>query len=215
MAIPHKITGGGGANDATKVIKATFSEDLASAPHIEAWDNSSTFPARDSSGSTTSKEIFTGTTDNGNLPCLAAWSGGAESDGNTPGANWHPTSAVAGSHNPNLLKGQTNYVTCTNTPSAGGNIVFNLSLKIADDMTVPSSSSMAHIIQIRFTYSGSAPTVNFYYNEGSEASPTWVQFTPGTHGVRYCNTGTVAGTYVLTLAGSGQTVVAPELWITT
>ncbi len=216
MAIPSKVIGGGGQNDATQCFKVVFSQALASAPKIEAFDNSQTFPARDTSGSTTAKEIFTGTENNGNLPCLAAWSGGDEATGNTPGSNWHPTSATAGSANPNLLKGQTNYVTCTNTPSAGGNTVFNLSLKVADDMTVPSTSSMSHIIQLRYTYSGTAPTLTFYYNDGgSEASPSWTQFTPGTHGVRFCNSGTVAGDYKLTLPGTGQTLIAPELWITT
>jgi len=214
MAIPSKAIGGGN-NNATKVFKVTFSTALSTAPKLEAWDNSSTFPAKDASGSTTAKEIFTGTTGNGSKPELAAWSGGAEADGTLPGASWHPATATAGSANPNLLKGTTNYVTCTNTPGAGGDIVFNLSERVGYDATVPSTTSMAAIIQIRYTYTGSAPSLTFYYNDGgSETTPSWTTFTPGTHGVRFCNTGTSAGTYKLTLPAEG-TVDAGELWITT
>jgi len=146
---------------------------------------------------------------------LAAWSGGSEASGNLPGANWHPSSPTAGSANPNLLKGTTNYVTCTNTPGAGGDTVFNLSLRVPYNATVPSTTSMAALIQIRYTYTGSAPTLTFYYNDGgTESTPNWTSFTPGTHGVRFCNTGTQAGTYKLTLPAEG-TVDAGELWITT
>lgn len=147
---------------------------------------------------------------------MAAWSGGAEATGNLPtgGAAWHPASATAGSANPNLLLGTTNYVTCTNTPGAGGDTVINLSLKVASDATVPSTSTMAALIQIRYTYTGTAPTLAFLYNDGgTETTPVWTTFTPGTHGVRFVNTGTSAGTYKLTLPASG-TLVAPELWVT-
>jgi len=216
MAVPSKVIGGGGSNNATKCFRAVFSQALSSAPKIEAWDNAQTFPSVDASGATTAKEIFTGTTNNGLKPCLAAWSGGAEASGNLPGASWHPTSAVAGSANPNLLKGQTNYISATNTPGLGGNTVFNLSLKIADDMTIPSTSSMSFLIQIRYTYTGTAPTVTFAYNDGgTEGSPSWTTFVPGSNGMRFCNSGTVAPTYVLTVAGAGETTVAAEAWITT
>jgi hypothetical protein len=215
MAVPSKVAGGGGDNDNAKCLKATFSTALASAPKIEAWDNDSTYPLRDISGMTTAHEIFTGTTDNGFLPCLAGWSGGSEANDNLPGSNWHPPVATPGSDNPNLLKGSTNYVTCTNTPGAAGNIIFNLSLKIADDMYVPSTSSMAHIIQIRYTYTGVSPSVIFYYNDGgNETTPVWTGLTPGTHGIKFCNAGTAPPTYTLTMAGAGLSFVAPEVWVT-
>ena len=214
MAIPEQAIGGGN-NDATQVFKVTFSTALSTAPKIEAWDNAETFPAKTASGSTTAKEIFTGTTANGDTPEIAAWSGGAESDGTLPGASWHPASATGGTANPNLLEGTTSYVTCTNTPGAGEDTVFNLSLEVGYDATVPSTASMAAIIQVRYTYTGSAPSLTFTFNDaGTETTPVWVEFTPGTHGVRFVNAGTVAGTYKLTLPSSGV-VVAAELWVTT
>ncbi len=215
MAIPAQVTGGGGATSATKCFKATFSTALSSAPKLEGWDNTQTFPARDASGATASKEIFTGTADNLWYPCLAAWSGGAESSGNLPGANWHPDSPTAGSANPNLLMGLTNFVTCTNTPGVGGDIVFNLSLLIADDMSTPSASSMAHILQIKYTYTGTAPVITFAFNEGTEGTPSWTAMVPGTDGHRFCNSGTAPSTYVLTMPGSGEETVAAEIWVTT
>jgi len=214
MAIPSKVVGAGN-NNATQCFKVEFLTALSTAPKIEAWDNSETFPAKDASGSTTAKEIFTGTTENSSYPELAAWSGGAESDGTLPGASWHPASPSAGSANPNLLLGTTNYVTCTNTPGLDGDIVFNLSLNVGYDATVPSTTSMAAIIQIRYTYTGSAPSLTFSYNDGgTETTPVWTTFTPGTHGVRFVNSGTESGTYKLTLPASG-TVDAGELWVTT
>lgn len=217
MTIPSQAVGGGPVK-ATKIFKMVFNQALASAPKIEAWDNSSTFPSKDASGLTTAKEIFTGTTVNGDIPMLAAWSGGAESDGNLPAnAAWHPASATAGSANPNLLNGGTNYVTCTNTPNLGGDIVFNLSLKVAYDATVPSTLGMAHVIQVRYTYTGTPPTVTCYYNDGgTEGTPSWTVFTPGTHGIRYCKAGASIGNYEFTLPSvASETKVSPELWVTT
>lgn len=218
MAIPNKIVGAGPV-DATKCFKVTFDQALSTAPKIEAWDNSETFPAKTASGATTALEIFTGTAGNGSTPCLAAWSGGAETDGNKPGsAGWHPATVTGGSDNPNLLLGTTNYVTCTNTPGLGGDIVFNLSLEVGYDATIPSTTEYAAIIQIRYTYTGTAPGLTFEYNDvatGTEETPVWIEFTPGTHGVRFCNASTswAAGPYRLTLPGSGV-VVASELGIT-
>lgn len=212
--IPNKATGAGN-NNATMVYKAVFSKALSSAPRLEAWDNSETFPLVSSVGVSTAKEIFTGTAGNGNKPMLAGYIGGKSSAPSLPGAAWHPDSAVAGYANPNLLKGQTNYVRAAVTPDAGEDIVFNLSSRVPADATVPSSSSMNALIQIRYNYIDAEPAVSLYFNEGTEESPTWTAITPGTHGVRFCNAGTTAGgPYKLTLAESG-TVDAAEQWITT
>lgn len=212
--IPNKATGAGN-NNATMVYKAVFSEALSSAPRLEAWDNSETFPLVPAVGVSTTKEIFTGTAGNGNKPMLAGYIGGKSSAPSLPGAAWHPSSATAGYANPNLLKGQTNYVRAAVTPDANEDIVFNLSSRVPADATVPSSSSMNALIQIRYNYIDAEPTVSLYFNEGTEGSPTWTAITPGTHGVRFCNAGTTAGgPYKLTLAESG-TVDAAEQWITT
>ncbi|KUK49418.1 MAG: hypothetical protein XD75_0582 [Parcubacteria bacterium 33_209] len=91
MAIPNKATGAGN-NNAANVFKVTFSQALSTAPKYEAWDNSKTFPAKDESGSTVAKEIFTGTTGNGNKPMLYLVDTNAGAT--PPGANWKPASAT-------------------------------------------------------------------------------------------------------------------------
>jgi len=211
MAVPFQITGAGN-QDAQYVFRVGFSENLAFAPIIEAWDNAETFPERTVSGATVVNEIFTGTTENENIPMLYAVS----TTEAAPGNDWKPTEATAGSANPNRLKGDTNYVTDTTVPSSGEYIYFNLGAEIPYDATVPSTTSMAHTIQIRCRYSGTEPTVSFYGNEGTEALPSWTAITAGTHGIKYCDAGTVwsSETLKLSLPESGI-IDVPELGITT
>ena len=209
MSIPCKVTGAGNYN-AANVFRVTFSTALSSAPKIEAWDNSSTFPAKDAAGVTVAKEVFTGTTGNSNKPMVYAIS----TTGGAPGANWKPASATAGSANPNRLKGTTNYITDTTTPGAGGSIKFNLGIEVPYDAAVPSNVSMSFLIQVRYSYTGTAPSVTFAANEGTEGSPIWTTITPGSHGIVFCNSSTIwsSGPYKLTLPESG-TVDASEIGI--
>lgn len=212
MAIPSKAIGAGQATAATNVFRITWSTALSTAPKYEAWDNSATFPAKDAAGATTTKEIFTGTTGNGSKPSLYLYDGGATPT--APGTNWKPTSATGGSANPNRLKGTTNYVTAGATPGAAGFIWFNMGGEFGFDATVPSTTAYNYLLQIRYTYTGSAPTLTYSYNDGgTEGSPTWLTWVPGTNGMRHVNVGTISGTYKLTLPTS-STVDTGEIWIT-
>ncbi len=202
MAIPYKVTGAGNNSTAQNVYKVSFSEALSAQPTIEAWDNSSTYPAVDSHGSTTAKEIFTGTTGNGSIPMLSAVS----TTSSAPTSVWKPASATAGSANPNRLLGTTNYVTDPTTPTAGGSILFNLCLEAPYDATVPSTSSMNALIQVRYQYTGTVPIVHWYGNEGTEATPVWTEITSGSDGIRFCNVSastTDSSTWKLTLPVTG------------
>lgn len=207
MAIPNKATGYGNNSTAQNVFKITFSEALSAAPKYEAWDNSQTFPAKDASGSTTAKTIFVGTAGNSNKPMLCL-----VDTYSAPSSDWKPASATAGSANPNRLKGTTNYVTAGNTPGAGGAITFNMVLEMPYDVTT--SDTFEHILQIRYSYTGSAPTLTWSFNEGSEGTPTWTTMTPGTHGIRHCKSGAGAGNYYATVPESG-TQDTEEGWVTT
>lgn len=175
------------------------------------WDNSSTFPAVDAAGSTTTKEAFTGTAGNSSKPMFALYCTSSAGPGS---ANWFPASATAGSANPNRMKGSTNYVTDPTTPTSSGVTKFNISAEFPSDATVPSSSSQNILLQVQYQYTGSAPSLTYAYNDGgTEGSPVWTNFTPGTHGIRLVNTGTVSGTYKFTLPTSGVSTVG-ELWVT-
>jgi len=211
MAIPFKITGAGN-QDAQYVFRVTFTQELSVPPHIEAWDNALTFPSATTTGVTIAKEVFVGTTGNGNIPMLYA----IATTNATPGDDWRPATATTGAANPNRLAGDTSYVEDPTTPSADESIYFNLGIEIPYDATTPSTTSLAHIIQIRYRYSGLEPTVTFAANEGTEAVPIWTTITPSSNGVQYCNAGInwTAGPYKLTLPETG-TIDAPEMGITT
>jgi hypothetical protein len=213
MAIPSKAIGAGQIA-AANVFSIVFSQALSTAPKYEAWDNSSTFPARDASGTTTAKEVFTGTAGNSSKPELAIYDGWNGTTATPPAASWMPASATGGSANPNRLKGTTNYVTAAWTPTAGNDIRFNMNGEFPFDSTVPSTSSQNYLLQIRYTYTGTAPTLTYRYNDGgTEATPVWTTWVPGTNGMRHVNTGTSAGTYKLTLPTSGV-VNTGEIWVT-
>lgn len=214
MAIPSKVINGGNNNtaNAANIFRITWSTALSVAPIYQMWDNSSTFPAVDASGSTTTKEAFAGTAGNSNKP---EYSLQCTSSAGNASSNWMPTTATGGSANPNRMKGSTNYVTDPTTPAASGVTKFNITAEFASDSTVPSTTSQAVLLQVQYQYTGSAPSLTYAYNDGgTEGTPTWTNLTPGTHGIRLVNTGTVSGTYKFTLPASSTSSVG-ELWVTT
>jgi hypothetical protein len=212
MAIPNKATGAGNLHAVANVFKITFDQALSTAPKYEAWDNTQAFPAKDASGATTAKEIFTGTAGNSSLPYLYLVDTNAGATASA--SDWKPVAATGGSANPNRLKGTTSYVTATNTPALGEFITFNIGAEVPYDAAVPSDSSCNFLLQIRYTYTGTAPSLTYTFNEGSEATPSWTTLVPGTNGIRFCNTGTVGGgPYKLTLPAA-STVDAAEVWVT-
>jgi hypothetical protein len=202
MSLPNKITGAGN-RDAKNVLKITFSTAVATPPVLEAWDNHQTYPSVDTVGETAEWELFTGTTGNGLKPMLYAKDTTAESSG----VDWKPTSAVAGGDSPNRLKGTDNYMTFLTIPS--GECKFNLGAEIPSDATVP--SNMNFLLQVRYRYSGSAPSVKFLGNTGTEASPVWEEIAPNSRGLQFADLNTDwSGTPTLSLPESGL-IDAPEL----
>jgi hypothetical protein len=208
MAIPAKSTGYGNNSVARNVFKLTFSTDLSSAPIYEAY-NGGTFPAVGSTTNTTNT-VFAGTAGNSNKPMLSL----IDTSSGAPTSNWKPASVSVGSANPNRMLGTTNYVTATATPTGGpgGAITWNEVLEVPSDATT--SSTMAHDLLIRYTYTGAAPTLTWAFNEGTEGAPTWTTLTPGTHGLRHCRTGTVGGGPYLANIPATSTEDTVEGWIT-
>lgn len=101
------------------------------------------------------------------------------------------------------------------TIDTSASIRFNLTAEFPYDSAVPSSSSQNVLLEVSYQYTGSAPTLTYWYNDGgTEGSPSWTQFTPGTNGIRFVNASTVSGTYKFTLPQTGVAVVG-ELWVTT
>lgn len=214
MPIPSKVFGAGYTSTRRNVFRITWSQALSVAPQYQMWDNASTFPAVDAAGTSATKEAFVGTAGNSSKPeyGLAA----TTSLGTISG--WLPTAATPGSANPNRMKSTVSYVTDPTTPSGSGVTTFNITAEFASDSSVPSSSSQNILLQVQYQYTGTAPSLTYAYNDnaatGTESSPVWQNFTPGTHGIRLVNTSTVAGTYKFTLPAS-STATVDELWVTT
>jgi hypothetical protein len=238
MAIPARAIGYGNGSTARNVNGVTFSQPLSAAPIIEAYDGG-TFPAV-GSGTTTAGKALAGTSGNGSrsMVCVVDTSAAA------PTSSWKPANATGGSANPNRLRGQTSFVTSGMTAAGGagvsaygtgfsagagnlgngtgasgsatnptGVLRWNEMLEMPSDV-VP-SDNLTYDLLIRYQYTGSAPTLAWYFNDaGSEATPVWTALTPGTHGLRHCNAGTVAGTYRLDIPPSG-TVDSAEGWYST
>jgi hypothetical protein len=209
MAIPNKATGYGNNSTAQNVFRITFSQALSSAPKYEAYDGGS-FPAV-GAAVTVANKILAGTAGNGSKPMLSL----VDTSNAAPSSAWKPASATAGSANPNRLKGQTNFVTSPATPGAGGTIRFNMVAEVPSDGAPTPTSDWAYDLLIRYTYTGAAPSLTWAFNEGSEGSPTWTNWTPGTHGMRHTRAGISAGGPYLANIPASATEDTAEGWITT
>jgi hypothetical protein len=218
MAIPNKAVGYGNNSTARNVFAVNFSQSLSSAVKYEMYDGAS-FPAV-GSAVTVANTCFAGTAGNSNksMWCLVDTTNAA------PSSNWKPASATGGTANPNRMKGTTSFVTQAGSNRVGAaapgdansRITFNMVLEIPSDATT--SSTMAADLLVRYTYTGSAPTLAWLFNDavsGTEGTPTWTTLTPGTHGVRHTRSGTSGGgPYVANIPASSTEDTA-EAWVTT
>lgn len=209
MAIPNKATGAGNNSVAQNVFRITFSQALSTAPKYEAYDGG-TFPAV-GSAVTVANAVLAGTAGNSNKSMVSL----VDVTNAAPSSNWKPASATAGSANPNRLKGTTNYVTSPATPGAGGTVRFNMVVEVPSDATPTPTSNWAFDLLVRYTYTGSAPSLSWHFNEGTEGSPTWTAFTPGTHGMRHTRAGVSSGGPYLANIPASSTEDTADIWVTT
>jgi hypothetical protein len=208
MAIPNKVKGAGNNSAAQNVFKIVFSQALSSVPTLEAWD--------DDTFATVVKEMFAGTSGNGNKPFLSAV---ATTDA-APASAWKPASPAAGGATINRLKGNTNYVNLAASPPAlGGSVRFNLNWELPSDASVPSTTTMNGVLAVRYAYSGSAPTLTWQFNDngagGTEGAPQWTTITPGAAGsyIRPVDSGATAATLYVTKPLS-SVADQGEIWVT-
>lgn len=206
MAIPNKATGYGNNSTATNVFRITFSTALSGAPKYEAYDGG-TYPAV-GSAVTVANKVLAGTAGNSNksMVCLV-------DTNSAPSSAWKPASATGGSANPNRLKGTTSYVTAGNTPGAGGVVKFNMVIEVPSDATPTPTTDWAFDLLVRYTYTGSAPTLTWAFNEGTEGAPTWTTLTPGTHGIRHTRAGISGGGPYLANIPASSTEDTAEGWV--
>lgn len=202
MAIPFKITGAGNNSTAQNVLKVTFSQALSSVPRLEAWD--------DGNLNTVTGTVFTGTSGNGNIPMLAA----VATTDTAPSSSWKPASPTAGGATANRLKGSTNYVNLSaSAPGAGGAVRFNVVLEVPSDISAP--ATLNWVLAVRYWYTGTAPTLTWAGNEGTEGSPTWTSITAGASGNYLRPADQSTGTTWTVDKPTSGTKDAPYYWITT
>ncbi|MFA5376509.1 MAG: hypothetical protein WC455_12255 [Dehalococcoidia bacterium] len=178
-----KATGYGNNSTARNVFKCTFNHALSSAVKYEAYDNDETFPTLDTVV-TTANDILAGTAGNSttSMVCLVDTTNAA------PDSDWKPASATAGTANPNRLKGTTSYVTQAGAVRGDNEaITWNMVIEIPSDATT--AMAFGFDLLLRYTYTGTAPTLTWAYNTGTEGSANWVTMTPGTDGMLHCRTG--------------------------
>lgn len=209
MAIPSRVAGAGNNSQAQNVFRITFSQALASVPTLESWD--------DSTFSSISKEVFTGTAVNGNLPFVAAV---ATTDAAPVSSTWKPASATAGGAVINRLKGTTNFVNLSvGVPGVGASVRFNLVWEEPSDATVPATNTQNSVFACRYAYTGAAPTLTWAYNDfgagGTEGAPVWTTITPGAAGnfIRPTDSGATSANLVLTKPVSSVSD-SPQVWVT-
>ena len=209
MSVPSMVENAGNNSTAQNCFRITFSQNLASIPTLEAWD--------DNTFSSTVKEMFAGTAGNGNIPYLSA----VATTNAAPSSAWEPAAATAGGAVINRLQGTTSYVNLsTGIPVASGTVRFNLSWQIGYDASVPSTNTMNGVLACRYAYSGSTPSLTWAYNDngagGTEGSPSWTTISSGSGGNRIVPADSTAtsSNIVLTKPTSGV-ADAPTIWVQT
>jgi hypothetical protein len=207
MAIPGRIVNAGNNSDKQNVIKVVFSQPTSTIPTLEAWD--------DENFNTVANQVFAGTTGNGSKPMISA----VATTNAAPASAWKPSSAAGGGATINRLKGNTNYVNLHSRAlsGTGENVRFNLCWELPYDTDIPADLDAVFIL--KYSYSGSAPILTWYYNDGdaggTESVPVWVAITSGVSGnvLRPADAGCSSSSIVLHKPVS-STVDNPELWVT-
>jgi len=208
MSIPNKATGYGGTS-ARYVFSFYTDQALSSKIKYEAYDNDQTFPATDTV-TTSANYSLAGTTANSHYPmvCLIDTTSAAPAS-----AGWKPATPSAGEANPNRLRGQTYYVEQDgSTLGAGTAAYFNMIVEVPYDLET--TDAMGFDLTVRYTYTGTAPTPYFRFNEGSDATPSWTNITVDTHGIKHCRSGSTASYLYANIPESGTEDTA-EGWVTT
>jgi hypothetical protein len=197
MATYNRVAGAGN-NNASKVIRVTFSVAPYQAPFLKAWDNSNC-------NSTTGK-VFTGTSGNGNEPVIIA----KETTSGAPGSNWVTSvTKASGGANANKLKGDTYYV---NFPNTNTTQYFNIALLLPSDF---GGDTYTFTLQVG-GYFSSSPTITFSFNNqtngGTEASPSWTTW--GNYSAYYSSSGSSTSSIIPIFLG-GSNTINEEMWIQT
>jgi hypothetical protein len=193
MAVTYQVEASSyGARNSRYAFAVHFTSALSSRIKYECYDNNETWP---STGTDTSigNDIFNeGASSSSMISLIDTTSVAPMTVPGSGGATWKPAAymmATTAESNPNRMRGIHQYV------EQDGSI-------LADDeyayynmvIEVPSSAAtnytMGFDLLIRYTYTGTEPTVSFCWNEpgadwgGDSATPVWATVDSGPHGPR-------------------------------
>lgn len=190
----------------TNVGAIQFSEATSTAPRLTSWDTTG--------HSSTNKEILDGTTGTGGEAWLR---GGITASNVTPGAG--AGSLPAGwttqlvSTETYQIKGDEHYQTAASAIDSGSQVRFVITAFVPSDA---GAGTTGHdpVLTARYTYTGSAPTVTWYWNTGTEATPVWTEHT-GSYTVYMTGPDTTTGLLDPVTAPLTDTKFPEELWFQT
>ncbi len=198
MAVTEVVAyGEGGVNQ--NAFAVDFSTALSSVVTYHAYDNDQTFPTLESPAlTTTANHIFSeGATSSASMIALI------DTTNAEPSNTWATDMTTAAENqNPNWLKGDANYVTQAGAVrGAGERVLFNMGIEVNN--TVTTSMSMGFEVCVKYTYTGSVPTVTWKYNTGTAGTPTWTAMTAA-HGIKHCRSTAAAGSLYANIPESGH-----------
>lgn len=206
MTISQCTTYDGTLNTNQNVLKITFSEATSTAPILTAWD--------DSNLNSVTNEILAGTSGTSNTSWLKA----VETTSGAPGSSWTSSTVSLDDNSnpaggPNALKGNDRFVPCASTASAGSSKLFNIVCYVPSDAN-SGTSGHTFVLSIRYSYTGTEPTITFYANTGSEASPTWTEISSGDT-IYFAGPDTTSTSVDPVTAPSSGSKIVEEMWVGT
>lgn len=181
----YKAVGYGNNSDAQNVFAVLFSEALSALVTYYCYDNDETFPATDDLD-TANNEVLAGV-DSDNLSMVSL----VDTTNAAPASDWMPDTATPGEANPNRMQGGTSYVQQDGAiRGSGERVTFNMVVEIPAEATT--GDAFGFDLKVTYSYTGSAPTVSFQVNTGTEGSPSWQTIEhdgSAPYGILHCRSG--------------------------
>lgn len=204
------------ASVAKNVFKVKFTQALSAVPYITSYGSSTAFPLTGVSTATTTP-IFTGNYSNSNKPIIHAIDTTREGP---PSSSWYLASTIMAGAATCMLKGDASYLQfrySVGSLTANASLTYNTLLKIPYGCYP--TMDFQHDMVVWFTYTGPAPNVQFYANNGhlggTESAPQWTEIVSGSQGAIYGNAvATNWSVYVnIPLVSTASFEVTKTIWV--
>lgn len=198
-----------GNKNAQQAFKVSWNTAMSAQPRLEAWDTAADLTSASAPGD----EILAGTVSSGSKSWIAV----ADTTSVAPGANWYASADErAGGTSPAKIQGAAAYLLMDGAAVAVVSRLFNLCLKVPSDAAQNGVTQHAPVIALRYYYTGTAPTISWFYNASTVANPKWTAFTSGSLGFTLHFTGPDTVTATLDPYTKPTTITeVDEYWVQT